>query len=249
MFKICIIIFFLLSFFSCNAHDAETDKVLPDKKECVILLHGLARTKRSMDKLEHLFSLAGYKVINVDYPSRKLPIENLSESVIPEALEICRTFSPNRIHFVTHSMGGILLRYYLAGEKIENLGRVVMLSPPNKGSEVVDKLSDFFIFKLINGPAGKQLGTNKNSIPMALGPADFELGIITGDRSINPIFSLLIPGADDGIVSVKRANLEGALEFLVVHSSHPFIMRNKGVINKVIHFIEYGCFEKGDSQS
>ncbi len=249
MFRICIIIFFLLSFFSCNSPDAETDKTSLDKKECVILLHGLARTKRSMDKLEHAFSLAGYKVINVDYPSRELPIEKLSESVIPGALKICRTFSPNRIHFVTHSMGGILLRYYLAEEKIENLGRVVMLSPPNKGSEVVDRLSDFFIFKLINGPAGKQLGTDKNSIPLALGSADFELGIITGDRSINPILSMIIPGADDGKVSVKRANLEGALEFLVVHSSHPFIMRNKGVINKVIHFIEYGCFDKGDSQS
>ena len=140
--------------------------------------------------------------------------------------------------------GGCWAKFNAGYNKMPNLGRVVMLSPPNQGSEVVDKLKDFPLFKWLNGPAGQQLGTDKDSLPNSIGPPDYEVGIITGDRSINPILSLLIPGEDDGKVSVKNAKLKGMKDFLVVHKSHPFIMNDENVLKQVTFFIENGVFDK-----
>ncbi|MBW2518822.1 MAG: alpha/beta hydrolase, partial [Deltaproteobacteria bacterium] len=170
--------------------------------ECVILLHGLARTDKSMSKLEQKLQAENFFTVNVDYPSRDYPIEYLAEMYIPPALKECP--SGVKISFVTHSLGGILVRQYLDNHKIENLNRVVMLGPPNQGSEVVDKLGNMPGFELINGQAGLQLGTGVASVPSKLGQPDFEVGIIAGTNSINLILSLLIPGDDDGKVSVER---------------------------------------------
>ena len=150
----------------------------------------------------------------------------------------------DRVHFVTHSMGGILVRFYLANHRLVNLGRVVMLSPPNQGSETVDKLANMPGFGWLNGPAGQQLGTDENSLPNRLGPADFELGIITGNRSINLILSTMIPGPDDGKVAVERAKLAGMADFLVVPHSHPFIMKKPLVIEQTQFFLEHGRFRR-----
>jgi pimeloyl-ACP methyl ester carboxylesterase len=215
-----------------------------DGEECVILLHGLARTKYSMNKMERRLTAAEYQVINFDYPSRKHTIEELADKIIPEAIELCRSHNSGKVHFVTHSLGGIILRYYLQQHKIPDLGKVVMLSPPNKGSEVVDKLKNNFLFKALNGPAGGQLGTEETSIPIILGKADFELGVITGDRSINFINSSLIPGDDDGKVSVERAKVEGMRDFLLIHTSHPFIMKNNEAIEQTINFLKKGKFSR-----
>ena len=210
--------------------------------ECVILLHGLARTSRSMNTMEKMLRAAGYEVVNTDYPSRKHSIETLSKQFIPPALDQCHNIRVGKIHFVTHSMGGILLRWYLSGNEINKLGRVVMLSPPNQGSEVVDKLKHLPGYSLLNGPAGHQLGTDEASMPSRLGAADFEVGVITGESSINFFLSMLIPGDDDGKVSVERAKLQGMKEFLIVPYSHPFIMKRKAVIHEVIHFLRAGSF-------
>ncbi len=214
------------------------------KGECVILLHGLARSASSMEDMELALSKRGYEVINVDYPSRDHTVEWLAEKQIPQALSQCRDKNTDKIHFVTHSMGGILVRYYLAKNIINQLGRVVMLSPPNQGSEVVDKLRDFPGYKWLNGPAGQQLGTGKDSLPLKLGKVDFDLGIITGSRSINLILSLLIPGDDDGKVSITRAKIEGMSDFLVVKHTHPLIMSSDDVIKQTIHFLMFGKFER-----
>ena len=211
--------------------------------ECVILLHGLARTGRSMAAMGSALAAAGYRVVNQDYPSREQPIEQLASVAIEPAVADCNTDkSTDQIHFVTHSMGGILVRYYLAANQIDNLGRVVMLSPPNQGSETIDKLADMPGFYWLNGPAGQQLGTGDQSVPNSLGPAQFQLGVITGDRSINLILSALIPGPDDGKVAIERAKLEGMADFLVVHHSHPFIMKKPRVIEQTLHFLRKGRF-------
>ena len=147
------------------------------------------------------------------------------------------------IHVVTHSMGGIILRYIQQTDPIQNLGKVVMLSPPNQGSEVVDVLGDRKLFKLLNGPAGQQLGTNADGIVHSLGDADFELGIIAGDRSVNPVLSMMIPGKDDGKVSIERSKLKGMKSFKVVHASHTFIMKNNLVGQCVVSFLKSGAFE------
>jgi triacylglycerol lipase len=210
--------------------------------ECVVLLHGLGRTARSMEKMEETLLEAGFSTANIDYPSRHKPIGLLAHEAIPEGVAECRSHSAEKIHFVTHSMGGILVRYYLANSDIDELGRVVMLSPPNQGSEIVDKLDGMPGFAGAVGPAGLELGTNGHSVPLRLGPADFEVGIITGDRGINPLTSPMIPGEDDGKVSIESAKLEGMTDFLVVSETHLAIRRSEEVIDQVIHFLTSGTF-------
>jgi pimeloyl-ACP methyl ester carboxylesterase len=213
---------------------------LPAQAECVILLHGLARSAGSMAELAEFLAERGYQVVNVDYPSRHYRIEELADVAIPAALDQCTT--PGKVHFVTHSMGGILVRQYLAHHRLDNLGRVVMLAPPNQGSEVVDTLGTVPGFEWWNGEAGLQLGTGPESLPLALGPANFDLGIIAGTASINPMLSTIIPGEDDGKVSVERARLEGMSDFLTVPATHTFLMQNQEVMHQVAHFLREGQF-------
>lgn len=211
--------------------------------ENVILLHGLCRTTHSMAKMRRALEAAGYTVLNVDYPSRKGLIPKLAEDAIGNALAECRRNGATKIDFVTHSMGGILVRSYLAHNKVPELGRVVMLAPPNQGSEVVDKLGRLTLFKWINGPAGNEMSTDTDSLPNQLGPANFPVGIIAGDRTINWINSLfMIPGPNDGKVSIKRAKLPGMSDFIVIHATHPFIMRNSETIRQTIAFLQNGKF-------
>jgi len=209
--------------------------------EHVVLLHGLARTSSSMGNLEEFLADRGYQVLNIDYPSRKHQIFELAKIVRNEV--VSKTGNAEKVHFVTHSMGGIILRCIQQNDPLPNLGRVVMLSPPNHGSEVVDALGKLWLFEFINGPAGRQLGTDGNSISKRLGKVDFELGVITGDRSINWINSLIIPGKDDGKVSIESAKVEGMADFLIVHVSHPFIMKDKAVITQCLHFLQNGSFD------
>jgi len=213
----------------------------PDTGDCVILLHGIGRTSRSMRPLESYLKKQGCRVINLGYPSTEYPIEELAD-FIGEKVEQVSGVQASRLHFVTHSLGGILLRCYLKKNRPENLGRVVMLGPPNRGSELVDRLRKTFLFRIIYGPAGQQLGTEPTGVPSQLGPVDFELGVITGSNSLNPLFSYLIPGEDDGKVSVESAKVEGMADFLVVPRSHPFIMNSPEVAEQVVHFLRYGRF-------
>jgi triacylglycerol lipase len=213
-------------------------------REHVVLLHGLARTSASMGGLEEAFSRGGYDVLNIDYSSREQGISEIADIVRKEITS--KIPEEEKIHFVTHSMGGIIVRYIQRHDPLPNIGRVVMLSPPNHGSEVVDFLGNTWPFKFINGPAGKGLGTDEKGFPRKLGPVDFDTGIITGDRSYNRINSLIIPGADDGKVSVESAKVEGMKDFLVVHATHTFIMRDKTVISGCLFFIRNGYFEKNE---
>lgn len=213
---------------------------------CVVLLHGLARSDSSMKKLEDELVKNDFTVINVKYPSRDYPVEILAEKAIIPALDQC---SPDEeINFVTHSLGGILVRQYLSTFEIPGLNRVVMLGPPNQGSEVVDKLGDFPGFHYINGDAGLQLGTAESSIPSSLGRADYDVGIIAGTRSINWILSMLIPNADDGKVSVESTKLEGMNDHIVMPVTHTFMMRNTEVIAQVVYYLKHGEFKREEGE-
>jgi len=207
--------------------------------ECVILLHGLARSAHSMDKMAQRLTEHGYKVLNIDYPSRALPIEQLAEQTISDALKQCHDMPVN---FVTHSMGGILVRQFLSKHSIKNLNKVVMLGPPNKGTEIVDKLSHLPGFGFVNGAAGMQLGTSELSVPNQLGKANFDVGIIAGTQSINLLLSSLIPDTDDGKVSVESTKIEGMNDHIEMPTTHVFMMRNEAVIAQVICYLEQGKF-------
>ncbi len=210
--------------------------------ECAILLHGLARSSSSMDKLDKKLSGEGFYVANVNYPSRKMGIEDLSEIAINMGLEQCQKESANPINFVTHSLGGILVRQFYKNHRPENVKRVVMLGPPNNGSEVVDNLKNVPGFELLNGPAGMQLGTGESDFPKSLGEVNFELGVIAGTRSINLILSNYLPNPDDGKVSVESAKVKGMCSFVALPVTHPFIMKNDSVIIEVIKFLKSGEF-------
>lgn len=210
--------------------------------ECVVLLHGLLRTRRSMRKMQKTLERRGYAVYNLGYPSRRYPIETLTECFLQPALERHCIGRYQKLHFVTHSMGGILLRRYLSRYRVPELGRVVMLSPPNRGSELVDKLKGNVFFRLLNGPAGRQLGTENDSSPNRLGPVNFELGVITGNFSLDWLFGRMIPGESDGKVAVARAGVDGMRDFKVVPYGHAFIMRKPGVIVQVVQFLRTGRF-------
>jgi triacylglycerol lipase len=242
----------LIALLSCLALDAygklpnASASQSPENRECVVLLHGLARTWRSMEKLAEALQAEGYYAVNLDYPSRKKTIERLAVEVIPEGIERCKDVSAKRIHFLTHSMGGIVLRYYLASHEIDRLGRVVMISPPNHGSEVADTLRKNVLYRWFMGPAALELGTDGDSLTEKLGPADYSLGIIAGSHYsfFDAWFASLIPGEDDGKVSVESAKLEGMADFLVVPGTHTFIMANDDVIAQSIHFLRHGHFRR-----
>ncbi len=210
----------------------------------VILLHGLARTPQSMQAMEKALQKQGYQVINVGYPSRELPVEKLALIAVEQGLERCHLKPSDRVNFVTHSLGGILLRHYCQTHKIPALERVVMLGPPNKGSEAVDKLKDFPGYTFLNGPAGRELGTTEQDLPKKMGPVNFELGVIAGKRSINLLLSNLIPGPNDGKVSVKSTQIEGMRDFITLPVTHTFMMKNPEVIRQTLYFLQYGEFDR-----
>ncbi len=212
----------------------------------VILLHGLARTRRSMGKLERALKKAGFRTLNVGYPSRRHTIAHLADTVVAEAVERCQGRTTGPVHFVTHSMGGILVRQFLASHRLDNPGRVVMLAPPNHGSEIVDKLGSRWWFRWFNGPAGCSLGTGPDSVPNRLGPADYPLGIIAGNHSLDPVFSRMIPGPGDGKVSVASTRLQGMLDFKIVPHGHTCIMNRNEVIRQVLFFLQHGRFEPAE---
>ncbi len=245
--------FLLFSFASPVVGEATIFTTTPTQAngECVVLLHGMARTYRAMNAMQEGLSAAGYYTVNLDYPSTDLSIEELAATSFPQAVERCEDFNPFAIHFVTHSLGGIIVRLALTTDRPEKLGRVVMLSPPNQGSAATDSLKGGWFYDWLNGPAGQQLTTDSDSLPNRLGPADFTLGIITGDRHAFFDFWLsdIIPGPDDGKVSVEQAKLAGMTDFLVVHESHPFIMNAPEVIQQTCFFLRHGRFDHSSDTS
>jgi len=232
---------------SAGSAEVDTGSGASSSAECVVLLHGLARTAGSMKTLESYLAEAQYSVVNINYPSRDMEIAELSELAVAAGIEQCEQMNPPRIHFVTHSLGGILVRQYFSVRPEQTAHRVVMLGPPNQGSEAVDQLKNMPGYALINGPAGAQLGTNTDSVPVALGAPHFELGIIAGTRSFNPILSTLIPGKDDGKVSVERSKLDGMCGFLALPVTHTFMMSNDDVLAQALYFLKNGQFQHEDA--
>ncbi len=227
---------------SAHIETSDTESAsLSSAQECVILLHGLARSHRSMLPLERALRDQGYYVVNSQYDSLAEPIETLALTAIDQAIDECPE-AHSHVHFVTHSLGGILVRQYTQLTPSASIGRVVMLGPPNKGSELVDRFAKLPGFDRMNGIAGQQLGTTPHSTPNQLPAISFELGVIAGSMSINPLLSYFLPGADDGKVTIESTKLEGMKQHLILPTTHTFMMRNPQVISQVNHFLSKGEF-------
>ncbi len=210
---------------------------------CVILLHGLARTDASMLVMEEALEQAGYHVVAASYPSRSGKLLELASDTLPTARRACAAAAPEAdVNVVTHSMGGILTRVWAKAHPEAEWGRVVMLAPPNNGSELVDTFEEVPGFEWFNGPAGTALGTGPDDIPAQLGPVPFSLGVIAGNRSLNAFYSSILPGEDDGKVTVESTKVAGMKAHLTLPVTHTFMMNNPRVIAQTLSFLDTETF-------
>jgi len=208
----------------------------------VVLLHGISRTARSFRKIQAALEGSGFATLNQDYASRRKALEALAEDIHP-AIQQFADGIDGSVHFVCHSMGGLLARVYIARYRPIRLGRVVMLGTPNSGSEIADRLRHFRAYRAFFGPAGQQLGTQRNEAVNALfPPVDYPVGIISGNRSIDPVAGTMLPKPHDGRVSVANTRLDGMTDHVVVAASHPWLVRNSVAIGQTIAFLQGGKF-------
>ena len=207
--------------------------------ECVILLHGIGDGKVSMLKLEKAISDAGFDTYNVGYPAFGKKIEKIAEEELDIAIKNVKDYK--KIHIVSHSMGGIITRYYLKDHQLPEGSRIVMLSPPNNGSEIADYFEDSKIYHLFYGDAGLQLTTD-NEIFLKLPKLNYEIGVIAGNKSTNPFFSKLLPGKDDGRVAVESTYLSEMKDFVIIPTTHLFIKYNQEAAEQTIYFLKNGKF-------
>lgn len=223
-----------------------TKKLTENNGDYVVLLHGIARSSKQMDKLEAYLQKQGYDVINISYPSTDYTLDELTDIIYND---ITRNVDEDKpVHFVGFSMGGLLTRAIIHKHKPKNLGRVVQLAAPNNGSEVTDFLKQDWFYKAIFGPAGQQLTTDQQKIKHLFGEIYYELGIIAGNNTIDPLSSIIIPGDDDGKVSIKSTKLKGMKEHIVVSSSHTFFPYNKTVHRQTAYFLKNGVFKKDSKE-
>jgi len=209
----------------------------------VVLLHGISRTARSFRKMQTALEGTGFVTLNMDYASRRKALEVLAEDIHP-AIQRFTDSIDGSVHFVCHSMGGLLARVYIARYRPKDLGRVVMLGTPNSGSEIADRLGHFRAYRAFFGPAGQQLGTRRDeAVSVLFPPVDYPVGIIAGNRSIYPIVSTFLPKPHDGRVSVANTKLDGMKDHIVIRTSHPWLVRNSVAIEQAIAFLVEGKFK------
>lgn len=210
--------------------------------DCVVLLHGAGARGIVMQRVESNLRRAGYRTVNLTYPSRKLGIDVLARDFLPAKLRPAGVDRAPRVHFVTHSMGGLVLRAYLAHARPANLGRVVMIVPPNHGTIAADNAGRNFLLKRFFGPALPQMGTGPDAWHRRLGPADFSPGIIAGRGVINPLYTKKFGGPNDGIVAVESAKLDGMGDFIVLPYSHTMILFRRETSRQVLAYLRDGRF-------
>lgn len=232
-------IYFLpIAFLIACAHRPRND--IDRTKETVILMHGFGRSASAMKKYEDYFQNEGYQVFNIGYSSIGKEIESIKAEVFYK-LDKVKDLQIQKLHFVGHSLGGLLIRSYLSERKIQNLGRVVIIASPNKGTPLVEALKDKWYFSLA-GAAVNSLSSNGSEFLSGLKPPDYELGVIAG--VVNGRFNESIPGDDDGMVSLESAQLNGSKDLVILPLNHGQLRESPIAIRQTHKFIQSSQFEK-----
>lgn len=231
--KISALFLTLCSTFYCAAAFATNET------ECVILLHGLGRSHCSMSPLESELKKHDYVVVNHNYPSTKKSIDEIAFRYLPPMINECLGYHPSRIHFVTHSIGGVILQRYLQKNTISNLDNIVMMGPPNHGSPWVDAFNKTFI-GFILGPSIKELSIKKNSAPPLA--RHYKIGVIAGTYNINPLGYMVFNEPNDGKVGVSSTKIKWMHDFIALPVTHTFMMRNAEVEEEILYFLKHGKF-------
>ena len=219
---------------------AERDGAAAAVEGTVVLLHGLGRSENNMRILEWRLEARGYRVCNVGYDTRVATIEDAADEVA-RAIAVCEP-GIGPVHFVTHSLGGLVLRALLPRYPDLRPGRAVMLAPPNHGSEIADRLRDLGWLTAVMGPLAAQLGTRPEDLPKRLPVPSIPFGVIAGDDWINPAGPLWLPSPHDGTVSVESTRLEGMRDHIVLPYTHTFIVAAGPVADEVDTFLRRGRF-------
>ena len=223
-------------------------KELPEMTgHAVILLHGIIRSSKSMSRMQKSLNEAGFVPVPFDYPSTQANLDRCSE-YLDQVLKSLN--GVKKISFVTHSMGGLVVRNWLRNHKDKRLTRLVMLGTPNKGAEMADKLRNVKLFKLILGPAGQQLVSGDASDIAKLPVPEFEFACIAGARGTAEGYNPIIPGDDDGTVAVSSVMLEGAADSEVFPVLHSFLPLHAAVIKSTQCFLKSGSLrESGETNA
>ena len=208
----------------------------------VILLHGIMKSSKKMDGLAKFLEKHGFDVCNISYPSTKFALEDLIH-IIHQDIENSGHKKYQYVSFIGFSMGGLLTRAYLNHYKIPNLGNVVFIGTPNKGSEVADFFQNYRFYRMLCGPAGQQLITNQESFKDVLGMPYYSFGVVSGNFSVNLLLSKIIKKPNDGKVSVESTKLDGMKDHIVLRTSHPFMVRNKKIWQYALNFLKHSKFE------
>jgi len=210
-----------------------------DPRDVVVLLHGLGRSAPSMWLLDYRLSQAGYDVYRLSYDSISQSPSQIVD-VVTQQLEVCCQHTQRTVHFVGHSLGGLVIRAYLANQKPQNLGRVVLLGTPNQGTPIVDYFKSWRGFDNL-GPTTGELGTNHQSFPNKLGNPDYPVGVIAGYTGWH-INDWYLPGDDDGLVPLSATQIPNMADYLVLKVGHGMLRYRADVAQQTLHFLQHGQF-------
>jgi pimeloyl-ACP methyl ester carboxylesterase len=217
------------------------ENIQPPSKHLVLLVHGILRSTGTFSALEKALIEAGFDAVAISYPSTRATIEEHAEGL---ARLLDRQEGTETVSFVTHSMGGLVVRHLLSRDEAWQrriaVHRIVLIAPPNQGSAVARLLKDIPAYRMIYGAAGQQLTPAEVSkIPLIEHP----FAIVAGGTGDGEGFNPLLPGDDDGTVGLAETRLEGTLDFLVVPEIHAVISNHQDTIRATINFLKHGKFD------
>jgi len=211
------------------------------KGKGVIVIHGIIRSSKSFGRMSTSLKQNGYEVFHFDYPSTRIQIPEAAEYLhrVIDSLD-----GIQQIDLVVHSMGGLVVRSYLAKHHDRRIRRMVMIGVPNRGALLANRMKHNALFKAVFGPAGQQLIKDPGGLIDKLPTPDFPFAIIAGARGSMNGYNPLIPGDDDGTVGVASTRLPGATDFMTVNSLHTFLVNRNDVIEATVHFLQTGRLRK-----